>query len=84
VTVPDLMFVSARIPYVSAQLGARYAIPLNAFCVGPGLVRVQGRGYIRMKYASRVSLTNSETIRSEAKIQLTRTKSLDRFAMLKS
>jgi choline dehydrogenase len=33
-TVPDLMFVSVRIPFVSAQLGARYAIPPNAFCVG--------------------------------------------------
>jgi len=43
-TVPDLMFVSVRIPYVSAQLGARYAIPLNAFCAGAGLVRVQSRG----------------------------------------
>jgi len=46
VTVPDLMFVSVRIPYVSAQLGARHAIPLNAFCAGSGLVRVQSRGYM--------------------------------------
>ncbi|WP_155893431.1 GMC family oxidoreductase [Cystobacter fuscus] len=49
--VPDLMFVSVQIPYVSAEIGARYPIPANSFCIAPGLVRVQSRGYLRMKTA---------------------------------
>jgi choline dehydrogenase len=49
--VPDLKFVSIGVPLVSAEIGAQYPIPPNAFCIVPGLVRVQSRGYLRMKTA---------------------------------
>ena len=43
-SVPDLMFVSVQIPYVSDEIAANYPIPQNGFCIAPGLVRVQSRG----------------------------------------
>jgi choline dehydrogenase len=49
--VPDLKFVSIGVPLVSAEIGAQYPIPPNAFCIVPGLVRPQSRGYLRMKTA---------------------------------
>lgn len=49
--VPDLMFVSVQIPYVSAEIAAQYPPPPNAFCIAPGLVRPQSRGFLRMKTA---------------------------------
>jgi choline dehydrogenase len=49
--VPDLKFVSLGVPLVSAEIGAQYPIPPNAFCIVPGLVRPQSRGYLRMKTA---------------------------------
>jgi len=50
-SVPDLMFVSVQIPYVSDEIRANYPIPQNAFCIAPGLVRVRSRGYLRLKTA---------------------------------
>jgi choline dehydrogenase len=49
--VPDLKFVSPGVPLVSAEIRAQYPIPPNAFCIVPGLVRPQSRGYLRMKTA---------------------------------
>jgi choline dehydrogenase len=49
--VPDLKFVSLGVPLVSAEIGAQYPIPPNALSIVPGLVRVQSRGYLRMKTA---------------------------------
>jgi choline dehydrogenase len=49
--VPDLMVLPWQVPHVSAEIGARYAIPPNAFILAPALVRVQSRGYLRMKTA---------------------------------
>jgi choline dehydrogenase len=49
--VPDLKFVSLAVPLVSAEIAAQYPIPPNAFCIVPGLVRPQSRGYLRMKTA---------------------------------
>jgi choline dehydrogenase len=48
---PDLMFVPVQVPYVSDEIGAQYPIPPNAFSILPALVRVQSRGYLRMKSA---------------------------------
>src|SRR5262249_24045778 len=45
-------FVSLAVPLVSAEIGAQYPIPANAFCIVPGLVRPQSRGYLWMKTAS--------------------------------
>jgi choline dehydrogenase len=50
--VPDLKFVSLAVPLVSAEIGAQYPIPANAFCIVPGLVRPKSRGYLWMKTAS--------------------------------
>jgi choline dehydrogenase len=48
---PDLMFGSLQFPMVSDEIGAEYPIPPNAFSILPALVRVQSRGYLRMKSA---------------------------------
>ena len=48
---PDLMFLPLQAPFVSDAIRAQYPIPPNAFCIVPGLVRVQSRGYLRMKTA---------------------------------
>ena len=48
---PDLMVVCSRYPYVSDEIRARYGVPPNAFVISPSLVRVQSRGYLRMKTA---------------------------------
>jgi choline dehydrogenase len=48
---PDLMFLSSQAPYLSDAIRARYPIPPNAFSIVPALVRVQSRGYLRMKTA---------------------------------
>ena len=50
-SVSDLMFVSVQIPYVSNEIAAKYPVPEHAFCIAPGLVRVESRGYLRMKTA---------------------------------
>ncbi len=47
--VPDLKFVAPGVPLVSSEIAAQYPIPPNAFSIVPGLVRVQSRGYLRMK-----------------------------------
>jgi choline dehydrogenase len=54
--VPDLMFLPWQVPHVSAEIGAQYAIPQNAFVIAPALVRVRSRGYLRMKTAGLNSL----------------------------
>jgi choline dehydrogenase len=46
---PDLMFLSAQVPFVSDEIRARHPIPPNAFGIVPGLVRPRSRGYLRMK-----------------------------------
>lgn len=48
---PDLMFLPFQVPFVSDAIRAECPIPPNAFCIVPGLVRVQSRGYLRMKTA---------------------------------
>jgi choline dehydrogenase len=48
---PDLMFLPAQVPLVSEEISAQYPIPPHAFGIVPGLVRVQSRGYLRMKTA---------------------------------
>ena len=48
---PDLMILSAHVPFVSDEIRARYTIPPNAFVVLPALVRPRSRGYLRMKTA---------------------------------
>ena len=48
---PDLMFLPVQFPLVSQEIGAEYPIPPNAFAIVPALVRVQSRGYVRMKTA---------------------------------
>jgi choline dehydrogenase len=40
-----------QVPYVSDEIGAQYPIPQNSFSIVPALVRVQSRGYLRMKSA---------------------------------
>ncbi len=47
--VPDLMFVAVQIPYVTPEVAKEYPIPGAAFCIAPGLMRVESRGYVRMK-----------------------------------
>lgn len=47
--VPDLMLVAIQIPYLTPELAERYPVPPNSFCIAPGLMRVQSRGYLRMK-----------------------------------
>jgi choline dehydrogenase len=48
---PDLMFLAVQFPLVSHEIGAEYPIPPNAFAIIPTLVRVQSRGFLRMKTA---------------------------------
>ena len=48
---PDLMVVCSQYLYVSDEIRARYGVPPNAFVICPSLVRVQSRGYLRMKTA---------------------------------
>jgi choline dehydrogenase len=48
---PDLMFLPAQVPLVSEEIGAQYPVPPHAFGIVPGLVRVESRGYLRMKTA---------------------------------
>ena len=49
--VADLMLISIQIAYASAELAARSTIRPNAFCIAPGLMRVESRGYLRMRSA---------------------------------
>jgi choline dehydrogenase len=49
--VPDLMLLPLQVPYVSDEIAARYPMPPNVFSIVPGLVRVRGRGYLRLKTA---------------------------------
>jgi choline dehydrogenase len=49
--VPDLMLISVQIPYVSPEIAKQFSIPSNSFCIAPGLMRVQSRGYLRMTTA---------------------------------
>lgn len=49
--VPDLMFVSVQIPYVSPEIGQAYPPTPNSFCIAPGLMRVESRGYLRLTSA---------------------------------
>lgn len=44
----DLMFVSIQVPYVSPEIAEQRQIPPHSFCIAPGLVRVESRGYLRM------------------------------------
>ncbi|MFJ4989830.1 GMC family oxidoreductase [Streptomyces sp. NPDC088732] len=41
---PDLMFVAMQVPYVSAEIAARCAVPPDGFCIVPGLSRPRSRG----------------------------------------
>ncbi len=45
------MFVAVQIPYVSPEIAKQFPIPANSFCIAPGLMSVQSRGYLRMKTA---------------------------------
>ena len=45
------MFLSAHIPFVSAEISAQYPMPPNVFAILPALVRPLSRGYLRMKTA---------------------------------
>ncbi len=47
--IPDLMFVSLQVPYVSPEIAATHSIPNDGFTIMPGLVRVESRGYVRMR-----------------------------------
>src|SRR5262249_6253075 len=49
--IPDLMVLPLQVPYVSAEVAARYPMPPNVFSIVPGLVRVRSRGYLRLKTA---------------------------------
>jgi choline dehydrogenase len=49
--VPDLMFLSAQVPFLSAEIRARYPIPEDAFSILLGLVRPRSAGFLRMKTA---------------------------------
>ncbi len=46
--VSNLMFVSLQVSYLTPELGSRLTLPENAFCIAPGLVRSDSRGYVRM------------------------------------
>jgi choline dehydrogenase len=48
---PDLMVLPVQVPWVADEIRAQYPIPPNAFVIFPALVRVQSRGYLRMKTA---------------------------------
>ncbi len=48
---PDLMFLVAQLPYVSTEIGMQYPVPQNAFSIMPSLVRVESRGYLKMRTA---------------------------------
>jgi choline dehydrogenase len=48
---PDMMYLTVQLPFVSPEIGAQYPIPPNAIAIVPALVRVQSRGYLRMKTA---------------------------------
>ncbi len=43
------MFVPVQIPYLTPEVAADYRFSGPAFCIAPGLMRVQSRGYVRMK-----------------------------------
>ena len=45
---PDLMFVATQAPIVSDEIGVN-TMPPNAFGILPALVRVQSRGYLRLR-----------------------------------
>jgi choline dehydrogenase len=45
--VPDLMFMSPKVPDASDAVRDQYAIPPNALTILPALVRVQSRGFCR-------------------------------------
>jgi choline dehydrogenase len=49
--VPDLMILSAQLPFVTDAIRARYPIPEEAFSIVLGLVRPQSRGFLRMRSA---------------------------------
>jgi choline dehydrogenase len=49
--VPDLMFLPIHAPFLSAEIVQQYGIPENHFCLVPGLVKPQSRGYVKMKTA---------------------------------
>ena len=49
--VPDLAFVSVQIPYVSDEIAAAYPPTANAFSIAPGLMRIESRGYVRLRSA---------------------------------
>ncbi|MBV9002456.1 MAG: GMC family oxidoreductase N-terminal domain-containing protein [Solirubrobacterales bacterium] len=51
-TVPDLAFVAVQIPYVSDEIAATYPPPTNGFCIAPGLMRVESRGYLKLRSAT--------------------------------
>ncbi len=46
--VPDLMYVSMQIPYVSPEIAERFPVPPNAFCIAPGLMTVRSRGFLEL------------------------------------
>jgi|SRR5262245_6864130 len=50
-TVPDLEFLPLQVPYVSNEIAAAYPMPPNAFSIVPCLVRVESRGYLRLRTA---------------------------------
>jgi len=49
--VPDLMFLPIHAPFLSAEIVQKYPVPENYFCLVPGLVKPQSRGYVKMKTA---------------------------------
>ena len=50
--VPDLMYVSVQIPYVSPEIAERFPVPPNAFCIAPGLMTVRSRGFLELTGAT--------------------------------
>ncbi len=45
---PDLMFVAVQIPLVTPEISEAYRVPANGFCIAPGLMRIESRGYVRL------------------------------------
>jgi choline dehydrogenase len=49
--VPDLMFLPLQVPYLTNEIAGQFDVPENVFCLVPGLVAPQSRGYLKMKTA---------------------------------
>jgi choline dehydrogenase len=45
----DLMIVPIQVPYANQYVAEAYNVPANAFAITPGLMRVQSRGYLKLR-----------------------------------